>query len=132
GPIGSEPDTLPPGEALCRGGHLKETVETSRTAPGPRWLRWERHSRSGEKLPGLDRVPVETHFLEPLDRLIDHPIVLARETKGTKSERLEVRPRPQESRRLLLDLRASLERDERVEPRDETFDVPKSANQRAP
>src|SRR5881397_1452595 len=92
----------------------------------------ERHSRPSEELPGLDRVPVETHFLEPLDRLIDHPIVLARDTKRTKSERLEVRPRPQERRCLLLDLRASLESDKRVEARDEAFHVPKAANRGAP
>jgi len=66
--------------------------------------RTERVSGLDEELPRLRRMPAEAHLLEPLDRLLDQPVVRARETQRSKGERLEVGLRPQDRRRHLLDL----------------------------
>src|SRR5436853_507855 len=55
---------------------------------------------------------------------------LTRKSGAKNPPRYEVRLRPQERRCLLLYLGASLESDERVEPRDQTFDIQEAS--RAP
>src|SRR5439155_1133656 len=56
--------------------------------------------------------------------MFDEPVLLCRETKGAKGERLDVCPRPQERRRLFLDPRASPKGDERVELCDQSLKIP--------
>ena len=55
--------------------------------------------------------------------MLDEPVVLAGETKRAKSERLDVRPVPQERGRLFLDPRASPKGDEGVELCDQALHI---------
>src|SRR5438093_1021882 len=71
----------------------------------------------------VGRVPVQTHSVEPLDRLLDQFVIPTRVTECPKSERLNVHPRLQERRRYFLDLGPSLEGNQSVESRDRSFDI---------
>src|SRR5438309_2196321 len=58
--------------------------------------------------------------------MCDEGVLLSRETKRAKGERLDVCPRPQERRRLFLDPRASPHRDERVELCAQALHIPRA------
>src|SRR6266566_8764627 len=69
------------------------------------------------------RVPVQTHSVEPLDRLLDQFVIPTRVTQCPKSERLNVHPRLEERSGFFLDLGPSLEGDERIQSRDRPLDI---------